>query len=101
MRPFVLDEVVLTEIADEENFDLSDRMAITKYLKRRVRHVDASMPLGVLNPTQVNELIEKANLLWDERNERAVAEGEDELPRMLPIVRLKVPSVLSTPINHP
>lgn len=43
----------------------------------------------------MNELIEKANVLWDERNERAVAEGEDELPRMLPIVRLKVlPSTL-------
>lgn len=94
----MLDEVVLTEIADEENFDLSDRMAITKYLKRRVRHVSDCTPFITLTFAQVNELIEKANSLWDERNERAVSEGEDELPRMLPIVRLKVPSLLSTPI---
>lgn len=36
MRPFVLDELVLTEVADDENLDLNDRMAITKFLKTRV-----------------------------------------------------------------
>jgi len=38
---------------------------------------------------QVNALIEKANALWDERNARAVAEGEEELPPMMPLIRLK------------
>jgi double-strand break repair protein MRE11 len=39
---------------------------------------------------QVNALIDQANQLWDERNAHAVEEGEEELPRMLPLVRLKV-----------
>ena len=39
---------------------------------------------------KVNALIEKANALWDERNAEAVERGEVELPRMLPLIRLKV-----------
>lgn len=39
---------------------------------------------------KVNGLIDKANALWDERNAKAVEEGEEELPRMLPLIRLKV-----------
>lgn len=39
---------------------------------------------------KVNELIERANALWEERNTRAVEEGEEPLPPMLPLVRLKV-----------
>jgi len=35
-------------------------------------------------------LIEQANALWDERNAKAVEEGEEEIPRMLPLIRLKV-----------
>ncbi|KZT01347.1 DNA repair exonuclease [Laetiporus sulphureus 93-53] len=84
VRPFVLDEVVLTEVAEEEGFDLGDRMAITKFLKKRV-----------------NELIEKANALWDERNQRAVDEGEEALPRMLPIVRLKVDTTGVSEMSNP
>jgi hypothetical protein len=38
----------------------------------------------------VNELIEKANQQWDERNAEAIAEGGEELPSMLPLIRLKV-----------
>lgn len=38
----------------------------------------------------MNALINQANELWDERNTQALAEGEEELPRMLPLVRLKV-----------
>jgi len=38
----------------------------------------------------VNALIDKANELWDERNAKAVAEGEEELEPMLPLIRLKV-----------
>ena len=36
------------------------------------------------------ELINKANDIWDRRNAQAVEEGEAELPRLLPLVRLKV-----------
>lgn len=37
VRPFVMDEVVLTEVAEEVGFDVTDQMEITKYLKGRVR----------------------------------------------------------------
>jgi Mre11 DNA-binding presumed domain len=47
---------------------------------------------------QVNALIEKANALWDERNAKAVEDGEEELPRMLPLIRLKV---RISPAEHP
>lgn len=36
VRPFVLEEVVLSEIAEEEGFELEDQMEITKYLRSRV-----------------------------------------------------------------
>lgn len=36
VRPFVMDEVVLTEVAEEVGFDVTDQMEITKYLKGRV-----------------------------------------------------------------
>ena len=73
VRPFIVDDVALEVAADEEGFELSDKMAITKFLKKKVE-----------------ELIVRANEQWDERNAIAVAEGEDELPRMLPLIRLKV-----------
>jgi double-strand break repair protein MRE11 len=38
----------------------------------------------------VAELIDKANDVWDRRNAQAVHDGDVELPRMLPLVRLKV-----------
>jgi double-strand break repair protein MRE11 len=39
---------------------------------------------------QVTELIDKANDIWDQRNAKAVEDGDTELPYMLPLVRLKV-----------
>ncbi|EEB92451.1 hypothetical protein MPER_09035, partial [Moniliophthora perniciosa FA553] len=33
VRPFVIEEVVLTEAAEKEGFDVSDQIAISKYLK--------------------------------------------------------------------
>ena len=39
---------------------------------------------------QVAELIDKANDVWDRRNAQALQDGDIELPRMLPLVRLKV-----------
>lgn len=47
----------------------------------------------------MNSLIEQANTLWDERNAKAVEEGEEELPRMLPLIRLKVYIIYIQ--NHP
>jgi double-strand break repair protein MRE11 len=38
VRPFVMDEILLTEAAEEEGFDVTDQMEITKYLKLRVSH---------------------------------------------------------------
>lgn len=37
VRPFVMDEILLTEVAEEEGFDVTDQMEVTKYLKLRVR----------------------------------------------------------------
>ncbi len=36
VRPFVLGEVILSEAAEDEGFDLNDRMAISKYLRAQV-----------------------------------------------------------------
>lgn len=57
--------------------------------------------LIVSNATQVNELIDKANEQWDERNARAIAEGEPELPRPLPLVRLKVDTTDVSEMSNP
>lgn len=35
-RPFVLEEIVLSEVAEEEGFELEDQMEISKYLRSRV-----------------------------------------------------------------
>lgn len=51
--------------------------------------------------SQVNELIDKANEQWDERNARAIAEGEAELPRPLPLVRLKVDTTDVSEMSNP
>ncbi|KAF8895902.1 Mre11 DNA-binding presumed domain-containing protein [Gymnopilus junonius] len=84
VRPFVIEQVVLNEVAEEEGVDLNDQMSITKYLKAKV-----------------NALIDQANQLWDERNAKAVEEGEPELPRMLPLVRLKVDTTGVTETSNP
>ncbi|KNZ75398.1 Double-strand break repair protein MRE11, partial [Termitomyces sp. J132] len=51
--------------------------------------------------TRVNALIDKANQLWDERNAKAVEDGEEEVPRMLPLVRLKVDTTGVTATSNP
>ncbi|EIW79844.1 DNA repair exonuclease [Coniophora puteana RWD-64-598 SS2] len=84
VRPFVLEEIILSEIADEENVDLGDQMAITKFLRGRV-----------------NALIDRANEQWDDRNARALDEGDPELPRMLPLVRLKVDTTGVSEMSNP
>ncbi|KAF9242284.1 Mre11 DNA-binding presumed domain-containing protein [Melanogaster broomeanus] len=84
VRPFVLEEVILSEAAEEEGFDVSDQIAVSKFLKSRV-----------------NALIDQANQLWDDRNTKAVEEGEEELPRMLPLVRLKVDTTGVSEMSNP
>ena len=37
MRPFVIDEIDLSEAAEEHGFDLNDKIEISKFLKNRVR----------------------------------------------------------------
>ena len=37
VRPFVIDDVDLSEGAEEEGFDLSDKLAVNKFLKKKVR----------------------------------------------------------------
>ena len=49
----------------------------------------------------MSELIEKANEQWDERNARAVEEGGPELPRPLPLVRLKVETSGVSEMSNP
>ncbi|KAH9962132.1 Metallo-dependent phosphatase-like protein [Russula dissimulans] len=84
VRPFVMDEILLTEVAEEESFNVTDQMEVTKYLKLRV-----------------NELINKANDIWDRRNAQAVEDGEVELPYMLPLVRLKVDTTGVPTMSNP
>ncbi|KAJ7481458.1 Metallo-dependent phosphatase-like protein [Mycena latifolia] len=84
VRPFVIESVVLSEIAEEEGLNLSDQMEITKFLKARV-----------------NKLIDQANEQWDERNARAVEDGEEELPSMLPLIRLKVDTTGVSEMSNP
>ncbi|KAF8504193.1 Metallo-dependent phosphatase-like protein [Hysterangium stoloniferum] len=84
VRPFVMEEVVLLELESEGKIDITKPMEITKYLKSRV-----------------NALIDKANADWDERNTAAVAVGEKELSRMLPLVRLKVDTTGVSGMSNP
>jgi double-strand break repair protein MRE11 len=37
VRPFVIDNIVLNEVADDEGIDLSSQIEINKYLKAKVR----------------------------------------------------------------
>ncbi|KAF8726493.1 hypothetical protein AX14_007836 [Amanita brunnescens Koide BX004] len=83
-RPFVIGEVALSEAAETDGLNISDTMEITKYLKAKV-----------------NDLILQANELWDERNERAAQRREEKLPRMLPLVRLKVDTTGVSQTSNP
>ena len=39
VRPFVIEEVILSEAAEETGLDLNDQMEITKYLKGKVSNL--------------------------------------------------------------
>jgi double-strand break repair protein MRE11 len=89
-----MDEILLTEVAEEEGFDVTDQMEVTKYLKLRVGCKWLSIFWTLPKFVQVTELINKANDIWDRRNAQAVEDGEAELPRMLPLIRLKVMNLM-------
>lgn len=36
VRPFVLEDLILSETAEEEGFDINDQIAVSKFLKSRV-----------------------------------------------------------------
>ena len=36
VRPFVLEDLVLSEASEEEGFDINDQIAVSKFLKSRV-----------------------------------------------------------------
>ncbi|KAJ8517157.1 hypothetical protein ONZ45_g5632 [Pleurotus djamor] len=84
VRPFVIDELVLLDDAEEEGFDVDDQIAISKYLKQKV-----------------NELIDKANAQWEEKNAQAIQDGEEPLPKMLPLIRLKVDTTGVAEMSNP
>ena len=56
VRPFVMGDVVLSNAAEDEGFDLNDRMAISKYLRAQVNILPElpciSMILILLNTGQ-------------------------------------------------
>lgn len=39
VRPFVLEDIVLSEAAEEEGLDVNDQIAVSKFLKSRVNQV--------------------------------------------------------------
>ena len=49
VRPFVMDEMVLSDVAEAGLVDLSDRMAITKLLKDRVRLMVTTLSIKLLS----------------------------------------------------
>jgi len=48
VRPFVVDEIVLTKVAEEEGFDVTNPMEITKYLKLRVSPKVIRLEFGLI-----------------------------------------------------
>lgn len=68
-----MEEIILSDVAETEGLDITDGVAINKYLKGKV-----------------NELIEKANAEWAEKNDETIANGEEPMKPMLPLIRLRV-----------
>lgn len=47
VRPFVLGEVILSDAAEDEGFDLNDRMAISKYLRAKASSQKSDMKMCI------------------------------------------------------
>ena len=82
-------EFLLIEAAEEEGFDVTDQIEVSRFLKGRVSR-SSYVPSKEIHGFQVNEMIDRANAQWEERNTRALERGEEALPPMLPLIRLKV-----------
>ncbi|CAE6538067.1 unnamed protein product [Rhizoctonia solani] len=86
VRPFVLDEVNLSEAAETDGIDITNQVSVMKFLRERV-----------------NALIEQAQEEWHERNEAVGISPAEAGEMMLPLVRLKVEttgvSVMSNPVR--
>ena len=48
VRPFVMDEILLTDVAEEEGSDVTNQIEITKYLKLRVSHTVMPFEFGFI-----------------------------------------------------
>ncbi|KAG8993945.1 meiotic recombination [Tulasnella sp. JGI-2019a] len=84
VRPFVMEEINLSEIAEEEGLSLGDKMEINKYLRSRVE-----------------ALIAHAGEEWEQRNQEAIAAGDEPLQPMLPLIRLKVDTTGVSEMSNP
>ena len=73
VRPFVIDNVVLSHEEVENGVKLKNKAEVNKFLK-----------------SNVEELIERAKAEWEERFKDEEEECEREM--MLPLIRLKVTS---------
>lgn len=86
VRPFVIDEVNLTEAAEAEGLDITNQIEVMKFLRGRV-----------------NALIDQAREEWEQRNADAGISPKEAGQMMLPLVRLKVEttgvSVMSNPVR--
>lgn len=54
VRPFMLGDVVLAEAAEEEGFDVSDQIAVGKFLRARVSAVSMSPSVVCFEPTDIS-----------------------------------------------
>lgn len=55
VRPFVIEEVILSEVADDSGLDLNDQMEITKYLRGKV-HTICFARLELIDETVIGQL---------------------------------------------
>jgi double-strand break repair protein MRE11 len=86
VRPFEMDEVVLTDVAQIERnkVNLEDKDTITAFLRTEV-----SSPMQMIAgsaDTQVEHLIQAARTKWEALHQ----DDEVEQKMMLPLIRLKV-----------
>ncbi|CAE6450840.1 unnamed protein product [Rhizoctonia solani] len=86
VRPFVLDDVNLSDAAETDGIDITNQVSVMKFLRERV-----------------NALIDQAQEEWHERNEAVGISPAEAGEMMLPLVRLKVEttgvSVMSNPVR--
>ncbi|WWC93090.1 DNA repair protein (mre11) [Kwoniella dendrophila CBS 6074] len=78
VRPFEMDEVILSYAAEQGALSLDDKDSITEYLKK-----------------EVERLIQQAKVNWKERN------PDPDAKMMLPLIRLKVETTDAKEMTNP